>query len=237
MYKIKKLCPICQSEETKTEVQEIKVCSICGKDTSSSFTCSNHHTICYKCEQEKLKESIINYCLTTKSKHPLDLTLELMKLPNIPMHGPIHHFLIPAALLTAYSNQTDSINLKDALTIAKNRSQIVPGAVCGLWGVCGSAIGVGIYYSILKEISPLSTDLWKEVGQITSNTANKISNEGGPRCCKRDGFIAINEAIKYSNQYLNTNYTLNDITCDFFINNQQCKNIKCPYFPTKNNRK
>lgn len=233
MYKIKFECPICHTEKREA-VSETKVhCHHCGKSINPKLTCINHHYLCYDCEQKALKKAIREFCYKSQITHPLELTLELMKLPNIPMHGPIHHFLIPAALLTAYFNKMDSIDLVKVLDIAEERSQSVPGAVCGYWGVCGSAIGVGIYYSIIKEISPLSTELWKEVGQITATTASMISKEGGPRCCKRDGFIAINEAIKQSNQYLDTNYELFDETCEFFINNKQCKNIDCKFFPKK----
>ncbi|MFV0395078.1 MAG: DUF5714 domain-containing protein [Coprobacillaceae bacterium] len=234
MHKVINCCPVCDEKRISFDNIDRKKCSICGLSFVPKEACNHGHYVCYSCEQNNIRQKIIDFCLISDIKNPLELTKQLMKIDNVPMHGPSHHLLIPTALLTSYANtKPDKINLKDSLDIANKRSKSVPGGACGNWGACGAGLGVGIYLSILNDTGPLSTDDWKDVGQLTSHCLNKISEQGGPRCCKRDGFIAITEAMKYSNRELDTNYQIDDISCEFFINNKQCKNIKCPFFPKR----
>ena len=39
------------------------------------------------------------------------------------------------------------------------------------------------------------------------------------------------DELKYSNDVLGTHFNeVNDISCEFFLNNEECKGIKCPFF-------
>ena len=64
------------------------------------------------------------------------------------MHGPEHHIMVGAALLTAYKNAGGNIDLNKALLEMYSRGKDVPGGVCGFWGACGAAISTGMYMSI-----------------------------------------------------------------------------------------
>ena len=149
------------------------------------------------------------------------------------MHGPEHHLLLTAALLTAYCNTKDRDDLAVLLEEANKRSIQVPGGACGFWGICGAAIAAGIFLSIVTEASPFTEDTWGMSGQLTAKSGATIAALGGPRCCKRDTFLSLKEAIKFSNDYLQTDFGIQDITCYFFQNNKECKRRKCPYFPVK----
>ena len=120
------------------------------------------------------------------------------------------------------------------LAEANERSMDVPGGACGFWGICGAAIGCGIYMSILSEASPYAETEWKTAGQLTARCAGAVSEQGGPRCCKRDSFLAFMEAAAYSNSTLGTHFaTPDDLRCDFYPNNEECKKLACPFFPAK----
>lgn len=185
--------------------------------------------------QYRAREAILAHCLASAHTQPYPLLLELMRLPETAMHGPEHHLLLTAALLTAFCNETEQhAHLQSYLTQANERSMPVPGGACGNWGICGAAIGCGIYASIVSGASPFAEEEWKIAGQLTACCGNAVSKEGGPRCCKRDSFLSLLETIPYSNQAFGTHFTLpEDLRCDFFPNNKECKTRACPFFPRK----
>lgn len=68
------------------------------------------------------------------------------------MHGPEHHFLVPAVLLAAYHNVLGSPREKkaEALKLAKARGMVIPGGWCGICGCCGGAVGTGVFFAIIQ---------------------------------------------------------------------------------------
>ncbi|NLY20721.1 MAG: SAM-dependent methyltransferase [Tissierellia bacterium] len=227
MHKIINSCNHCGNQTVKLEKPiEIK-CTICDIEYKTDKACVENHYICNSCNEKLLKESIVKYCLNSTEVNPLILASELMKLPNIPMHGPIHHLIFPATLLTAHANRYGRDSLEQWLIEADKRSSHIPGATCGHWGACGAGLGVGIFFSIINEVGPISGDSWKNTGLLTSEIIRDIAIEGGPRCCKRDGYIALTSAIKY----IYGKEDIPEIVCDFYGNNRTCKRKDCPYFP------
>jgi len=108
------------------------------------------------------------------------------------MHGPEHHFLVPAVLIAAYYNlnveyQTKIQNLK----IARQRSEKIPGGFCGSHGTCGACIGAGIFFSIITQTTPLSGKTWQQSNLLTGTCLVEIAMKGGPRCCKRDTLLLL----------------------------------------------
>lgn len=237
LVKIQSKCLICENDKIyfDEDMQVVEVCNICGTEFEADSTCANEHYVCHMCRQKAAREDIVAHCLSSVHKQPYPLLFELMKLPKVAMHGPEHHLLLTAALLTAYCNEKNVLaDLPNYLTAANERSIAVPGGACGFWGICGAAIGSGIYMSIISEASSFSKAEWKTTGQLTAACANVISNEGGPRCCKRDSFLSLAEAIPYSNTVLDTHFSLlDDVKCEFYPSNHECKRLACPFFPTK----
>ena len=66
--------------------------------------------------QERGKK-IIEICLASASRDPLEIFETIAGEDFIRIHGPEHHILDGAALLTAFSNAGGSIRLEDALTM------------------------------------------------------------------------------------------------------------------------
>ena len=62
--------------------------------------------------------------------------LPIMKHPIMSMHGPEHHVMIAAVLVTAYKNMTGKATNED-IKEAIRRGATVPGGYCGLFGAMG----------------------------------------------------------------------------------------------------
>lgn len=236
-YKMQPQCLVCQKDITFFEDEIIAICALCGAEFEADSTCANQHHVCHTCRQIAARREIIDHCLKSGHKQPHLLLLELMQLPKVAMHGPEHHLLLSAALLTAYCNEKGlHEKLAGYLAEANERSMSVPGGACGMWGICGAAVGSGIYMSIVTAANPLSEEAWKTAGQLTARCAHAVSAQGGPRCCKRDSFLSLIEAAACSNQTLGTHFVIaKDLRCNYFLNNSECKKRLCPFFPQKSN--
>ena len=215
-----------------TEAKEM-TCSICGKKYMSNACCEDGHFVCDSCHSKKGKAVIMHYCLNSDSKDPIFIAQEIMKNPMIHMHGPEHHVLVGAALITAYKNSGGEIaDFKNALEIMELRGGSYPGGSCGLWGCCGAAVSAGMFTSIVLGATPLTTKSWSLSNLMTSRCLARIAELGGPRCCKRDSFTAIMEAIDFTAEHMGVQMEKpEDIVCGFFEHNKECKGVSCPFNP------
>ena len=149
----------------------------------------------------------------------------------INIHGPENHFLDGAAFLVAYHNAGGQLDLNTALAELRERSIKMPGAMCGLWGVCGSTTSIGAALSIIHGTGPLSSDdFYKQHMKYTASCIEKMSEIGGPRCCKRNAFLSIETAIKFVQDYYGIQMESDAITCEFTNWNKQCIKNRCPFF-------
>ena len=82
---------------------------------------------------------------------PVRIAHEIMRRDYINMHGPEHHFLDGAAFLAAYRNAGGEIDLDKALDELAKRTVKMPGAMCGQWGICGSAASVGAALAVIRR--------------------------------------------------------------------------------------
>ncbi len=179
--------------------------------------------------QEKCKQ-IITTCLEISSKDPVEIFNQIAKESFISIHGPEHHILDGAALLTAFYNAGGKLNLKPALEEMLERGLTMPGATCGMWGVCGAVTSMGAALSIIDGTGPLTTDdSWGRHMEFTSKALSELAAVGGPRCCKRDAFLSYKQAIKYLNESFDVNIPETEIVCGFYDENQQCIGDRCPF--------
>ena len=170
-------------------------------------------------------------CLKEKSKNPYMICRKLIKFSNVPMHGPIHHIIDGAAFMTAMYNAGVKFNLDTALDELANRGSDMPGATCGKWGMCGSASSVGAALAIIHETGPLSSnEYYKHNLQLVSNVLLKVSEIGGPRCCKRNGFLAIKTAAEFVSKTYGIDLECDNFSCDFSNKNAQCIKTRCPFY-------
>lgn len=170
-------------------------------------------------------------CLKEKGKDPIEIVKKMMHNPEVSIHGPEHHILDGAALMTALHNGGMEFNLEEALDEMERRGCKMPGATCGQWGMCGSCSSVGAAVAIIRETGPLSgNEYYKDNLRITSEALGRIADVGGPRCCKRNAFLAISTAAEYMNEKYDAGLETGKITCEFSRLNKQCIKERCPYY-------
>lgn len=235
MGNTKNNCLICGEELEYLNQAEEMECLECHRKFLSNARCKNNHYICDECHGKRGIASIVEYCLASKKKNPVEMALEMMDNPFIYMHGPEHHVMVGAALLTACCNcrsEGSPRDLKADLEEMVMRGSQVPGGICGLWGSCGAAISAGIFYSIMTGSTPLSGESWGMANQMTSKCLEAIGAIGGPRCCKRDSLTAILAAAAFVKEHMGIEMELpGRVVCRFMANNQQCLGKRCPYNP------
>jgi len=224
-------CIICGAElQYSNDYFEIQ-CNVCSKTFTSNVKCSNNHYVCDSCHQFDAVDYIENYCKNSGESDPLKLIIEIMKNPKINMHGPEHHFLVPAVLLTCYYNILNKHELlNEKIAIAKERGQKIPGGFCGFYGNCGAGVGTGIFMSIINNATPLSKEEWRLSNLMTAKSLEQIANNGGPRCCKRDSFLAIETAVDFVENNLNVIMPKHKVKCEFYTMNKVCIKTDCKYF-------
>lgn len=226
-------CLICGDELVYTKDLAPLECFYCKQVYDSNTKCKNGHYICDRCHSSSAVDLIENYCLTSNSEDPLELALTLMRSPNVKMHGPEHHFLVPAVLLAAYYNiKKDYKEKATKIRMAKKRSSQILGGFCGFYGNCGAAVGTGIFVSLITDATPLSVTDWKLANLVTSKSLFTIAKHGGPRCCKRNTFLAILQASEFVKENFGVTFKLNkELKCEFYTLNNECLQQKCPFHP------
>ena len=224
-------CIICGNDLEYTDKDISLSCSVCGKKFTTSVKCTNGHFVCDSCHQSEAVDYIENYCKNNFSKDPVKIATELMRNPKIKMHGPEHHFLVPAVLLTSYYNTIGTPEMiGEKINIAKSRAEKVPGGICGSCGNCGAGVGSGIFISTITKATSLSEEPWKLSNLMTAKSLENIANNGGPRCCKRDSYLAIQTAVEFLKNNFNVYLPVSEIICEFSNMNKDCKKEACLFY-------
>ena len=223
-------CLICKAPLEYLESDTPMKCAICRSEKNSKTRCIHGHYVCNACHTAGM-DTIIGLCLGETSKNPIDIIQKMMALPFCHMHGPEHHVMVGAALLTAYKNAGGNIGLDVALAEMMNRGKVVPGGACGFWGACGAGISSGMFVSIVSNSTPLAKEPFALSHLMTAKSLQAIGEIGGPRCCKRDSYLAILSAIDFAREHLDVLMDKPEIICTHTAQNNQCIGKRCPFFP------
>ena len=213
-------------EYLETDVQ--MQCEICRKKELAKTRCVNGHYVCSDCHMQGL-DSIVELCLRETACDPIAIVERMMALPSCHMHGPEHHVMVGAALLTAYHNAGGDIALSDALMEMLRRGKSVPGGACGFWGACGAGISTGMFVSIISGSTPLTDEPFALSHKMTAAALGQIGEIGGPRCCKRDSFLSILTAIDFVKEHFGIALQKPEVVCRYAAQNNQCIGKRCPF--------
>lgn len=258
-------CLICGDALQYSDQETSRTCDFCGKEFPSNASCVNGHFICDSCHSAEAIEVIYNTCLENKGTDPNILAIRIMHHPSLVMHGPEHHFLVPAVLLSCFYNhlqQAGGISDKMAglfhletsgkksattpkegvepmsfpvlkrqkLDSARKRASHILGGFCGSHGTCGAGVGTGIFLSLILDSTPLKGQEWKLSNLLTSKSLHNIAMAGGPRCCKRDTFLAIAEACSFLVEKFQVELPLSEVRCTFSERNKECLKEGCRFY-------
>ena len=225
---MKEECLICKAPLEYLEHDEIMECAICHKKEPSKTRCVKGHYVCNDCHTKGV-DAIIGICLGESSGNPIEIIQKLMAEPFCHMHGPEHHIMVGASLLTAYKNAGGEIDLHAALPEMVSRGRSVPDGACGFWGACGAAISAGIFVSIISGSTPLAVEPFGLCNQMTSKALGAIGEIGGPRCCKRDSYLSILTATDFVKEHFGVEMEKPEVVCIHSAQNNQCIGKRCPF--------
>ena len=225
-------CLICKAPLTYLDQDEMMECAICRKTEPSKTRCIHGHYVCSDCHTRGM-DSIFGLCMGESSKNPLEILEKMMSMPFCHMHGPEHHVMVGAALLTAYHNAGGEVDMEKALKEMYSRGKSVPGGTCGFWGACGAGVSSGQFLSIVTGSTPLATEAWGLSNQMTAKALENIGKVGGPRCCKRDSYLSVLTAVDFVAEHLNVHMEKTVPVCIRSRQNNQCIGKRCPFFDEK----
>ena len=126
MQRQKGACLICGEPLVYLKQAEMMKCSFCGKEEPSYAKCGAGHYVCDACHARQGIESIMRYCAAAAGRDPIAMLTDMMNDPYIHMHGPEHHTMVGAALMTAYRNAGGDIDLTACLAEMKKRGARCP---------------------------------------------------------------------------------------------------------------
>lgn len=221
-------CLICKAPLEYLNEDIMMECAVCGRKELSKTRCVKGHYVCNDCHTQGI-DSIFGICLSETSKNPSEILNKMMALPFCHMHGPEHHIMVGAALLTAYRNAGGDIDLKKALAEIRSRGKSVPGGACGFWGACGAGVSTGMFVSIISGSTPLANEPFGLSNRMTAKSLCAIGEVGGPRCCKRDSYLSILQAVDFVKENFGIEMEKGEIVCEFSSKNNQCIGKRCPF--------
>eukprot|EP00771_Trimastix_marina_P004219 gnl/Trimastix_PCT/965.p1 GENE.gnl/Trimastix_PCT/965~~gnl/Trimastix_PCT/965.p1 ORF type:complete len:269 (-),score=23.57 gnl/Trimastix_PCT/965:38-844(-) len=254
-------CLICGKELVYLNTAEPMECSFCHRTFPSTASCPDRHFICDECHSQGTLPLIINTCKTSTTTDPIEIASLLMNHPQIAMHGPEHHALVPACIVASYRNAYGNVT-DEQIEDAAQRGIKIPGGNCGFGCACAAPLTVGIAYSVLNKVTPLSGAAWGEGNFVTGKALQLCGMRGGPRCCKRNTYSSLQVARRVLR--LGPHHTPGEsapqaptakmgppstfpdlealiaplqegesegIVCSHMRKNRQCMGLRCPFFP------
>jgi hypothetical protein len=224
------VCSFCGERVVLGMIEE-RECAVCHKKTYTKEVCVNGHYVCDECRRKKASKSIIEHCLSSKSRDPVQIAVEIMNDDSVFMHDQKHHVIVGSALLTAYHNCGGDIDLEQSLREMDKRGSWFPGGICGFAGTCGAAASAGAFYSIVTGTTPHSGRTWSDTNMLVSECLAKIASIEGPRCCKRNSFLVMGVTADYVNEKLGIKMDIAEkILCPFKSRNEECIKDRCPFY-------
>lgn len=221
-------CGVCGKPLVYGAASVPRRCVFCGKEFTAQIFCPEGHYICDSCHSGEALDILRTVVNVSTSRSPAEIMETFMSHPSVPMHGPEHHAMVPAAIIAAVRNAGYPVP-DGAVERALTRGSKVPGGWCGLYGTCGAAVGVGVAVSVLTEATPLTGKQRSLAIEATSFALDRML-DGYPRCCKRAGRKALEAAVEFLRKKLNVNLERRDTDkCNYSDRNNECPGEACSY--------
>lgn len=224
-------CLICGEEVSSLAAKEDMTCVFCEQVLPADSCCTQMHFVCDDCYKLSPFDVVKSYCNKYKGTDPIALAVQIMNTSAIKMHGPEHHFIVPAVLLTCLNNLKDiPENIDDKFELANRRAyESIPNCTFNI-GTCGAAQGAGIFLSIFNNLEPLSEDEWSLSNSIIADSLKKISETHGQRCCKRDTYLSIEASIDFLAEKYAIELPKSEAKCTFSLRNNTCAREECSFY-------
>lgn len=223
-------CLVCGEELVYLATSEEMRCALCGAPRVSNARCVAGHHACDACHASPAKDVIERACAATEETDPIALAVRLLRHPSVKMHGPEHHFMVPAVLLATWSNARGEPGKRaERVAEARRRSEPVLGGFCGVQGACGAAVGTGIFVAVATGSTPLRGPERGLSNRMTVRALDVVSRTDGPRCCKRDSFLSLLAAARFAKEHLGVALPARGPECEWSEKNGECIGEACPF--------
>lgn len=83
--------------------------------------------------------------------------------------------------------------------------------------------------AIATQSTHLAIEPWGLSNRMTAKALESIGKVGGPRCCKRDSWLAILAAIDFAREQLGIEMQRTIPVCSHSKKNNQCIGERCPF--------
>jgi hypothetical protein len=226
----KENCGVCGKPLVYGTEEVKRKCAFCGKEHSALIYCPEGHYVCDACHSRASVDVLRDVLSQTDSKNPAEILERVMAHPNVPMHGPEHHAIVPAIIVATAKNAGYPVP-EGAVEKAIERGSKVSGGWCGFYGACGAGIGVGIAVSVLTGATPLTGKTRALANEATSYALGKMV-DGGARCCKRAGRNALKSGVEFLGTRMGIKLDRADkVKCQYVKRNKECIGKECAYYP------
>ena len=223
-------CLVCGEALVYLPVSERMACALCAAEHDSPARCGAGHFVCDACHSGSAKDVIERTCATSEERDPVALALRLMRHPALSLHGPEHHFLVPAVLLAAFSNaRGEGARRAERVAEARRRSEPMGGGFCGIQGACGAAIGAGTFVAIATGSSPVKGKERGLANRMTARALTLVGQVDSARCCKRDALLSILAAARFAREHLAVEMPSAGPSCQWSGDNRECAGGACPF--------
>lgn len=221
-------CLVCGADLIYFQTNRDLACHYCGQRLPANASCEKGHFVCDACHAADAVEIIRQVCLRSRETDAVALMQIIRSHPRFRIHGPEHHSLVPAVILTALRNAGSDVADEQIVT-GIQRGQTIAGGACAFLGACGAAIGVGIAVSVLIASNPYDGEKRQTVQQATQKALERIASYNAPRCCQRDSWLALQTAADIVEKILGKSLQVQSSTaCRQVAKNKECILDRCP---------
>ncbi len=221
-------CMVCGASINYEEQPRDLMCHYCMQVFTSGTACESGHHVCDACHVKDSLDVMEHICLTSSETAMVALFKHIRSHRAVTVHGPEHHAMVAAVVLTTYRNLGGEVTDK-VIQKAIKRGAAVAGGSCGLSGVCGAASGVGIAFAALIGSTPKKAAKRQQVLQLTAGVLEKIASLRAARCCQRDAYLALRQAAEISPKHLGVQLLADEpYPCEQTHLNKQCAEDICP---------
>ena len=129
-------CLVCGKPLLYKKDPALVICYHCGIQTKSQTVCSEGHFVCDECSRRDVYSIILDECILYKENNPIELAQRIFNNEKIRIHGPEHHLIVPAVMLSVWCNhkKIDDKTKKELLKEAQNRALRIQDGICASHG-------------------------------------------------------------------------------------------------------
>ena len=205
-------------------------CMVCGERGKTRTWCTAGHFVCDDCRGTELMGLLEAMLGEERSVDPVETFLRMRSRPDFGMNGPHHHALVAAAFLVAYHDLHGEPAWADVLDALQSAATELPGGTCGYWGACSAGLAVGMAYCAILGSDPTSGLPRSIAHRAVSAILDRIAQDTGPRCCRRDCLLALQVGCELSTELLPRAVpTSHGAKCEQAADNPECSGEACPF--------